>query len=542
MLPASSEAIVKQRTLNRNVDAAFSQEYLFMLGQEEQMLFMRIRREQQAESMVVRGWRTYVKEAQALIVDGAKLWFNRELAVGFRTWRQRLTEAQHDVAWIEEMFERAGDHMPRAKLFNAFLDWVKFIYLRTRALHEQDRRAIETALAVQELEFVWGSQLSTYPEPDSCAVCDECGRVNCYRYYHVTAEQEGGTSVDLCESCYVGGELARRMAPDVRDSFVLVAPLIQAQEAWRDVADREREVAQMAYAAQLADRTHKRSNAEFAVRLLESAAAASPVPLRDRNMVTAEFPNHQSVRVSVPSDSRAAMLGERNPSMLGKAVIRIIEENKAAPSLSILQAVVQEQLMVSTTTTRGPLDLEDVDDEDDDLGGGARVTSSSVAAAMRTDRAERPTARALQMSGARLSRAPPMQGSAGQQAALRALTASVISTKRLGGGSSMQQLLMRTPANPADIVGQQSAEANFLLKQVSTIVSAVELSRRVQRKVQFGPNKEAMPLSVPADGPAADMPPNELGDALLGAIRRAPNVNQARATLNALLLPNIDSM
>ena len=106
----------------------------------------------------------------------------------------------------------------------------------------------------------------------------------------------------------------------------------------------------------------------------------------------------------------------------------------------------------------------------------------------------------------------------------------------------MQQLLQRTPSNPADIVGQQSAEANFLLKQVSMIVSAVEFSRRVQRKVQFGPNKEAMPLSVPADGPAADMPPTELGDALLGAIRRAPNVNQARATLNALLLPNVDSM
>lgn len=534
ILPPDASNTRTGADIEHNAGLAFDAEYTLSDAQKELMQRTAVRMKRQSEAACIRGWHAEVQRIKGLWDYAGTVWLERELAVGFRTWRERLLAANRDLEHVEALFDRASRHLPRARQFSAFLDWVSFTWMRTRLIHEQDRLSIEAAIAVQELEEVWGSPLSTYPEPDSSANCDECGRTGCYRYYHATTGPDMADSVDLCESCYIGGQLASQMAPDVRNSFALVAPLIKATEAWRDVSDREREMDNMALVAQQADLAQKRSEVQFAVRVLESAAASTQVPLRERAMITAAFSFSTTVRVAVPHNSLAAQLGQRDPSSLGQAVLRIIEEHTNAPSLATLQAVVQERLMRASTDTS---DLSDDDFDDDEYNGDV---TNGVGFTIAQPAILGPTAHALQMSGARQSQ---VRGLAGSAAALKALTASTIASHRLSASAQqsrvLSSMLQRSSSNtPTSAPGQQSMEANFLLKQVSSIVASIELDKRVQRRVQFDKQQPPMQVSLPAACPAADMAPFALGETLLEAVRKASNVTQARQALNALLQPS----
>lgn len=267
---------------------------------------------------------------------------------GFKRWRAHhafnIAQANH----YKEVAEQAAQHTPHAKMFSGFFRWVEFMMLLQKATMEADRRCIETAIAVSELENVWDMALADYPQPNSSADCDDCGRQNCFRYYHIEHRPdenfaEGG-GLDLCERCFVGGEIAAEMDPDLFNSFDLVAPLIRAREAWQDIRDREKALMQVAFQEKAAQLAQQRSEAQMAGRLFVGAAEAAKG--NERVLVEARFAG-ASQQASVPRGSRAAILGARSPEQLGEEIMSIIAELRGAAQLSTLLLEVKDRLMVA---------------------------------------------------------------------------------------------------------------------------------------------------------------------------------------------------
>lgn len=454
-------------------------------------LVLRMRR--RTEILVLQSWHEYTQRARQMVRKGASQWLRRELAAGFRTWLDNTTSHSQAMARAEVMFNRSADYMPRAKLFNGFFEWVRFTLLRLRAVREADRKSIEAAIAVAELELVWGCVLSTYPEPDSSAHCDECQRMT-YRFYHFKDAAAGGQGgIDLCESCYFGGAMTRQMAPGIRAAFDLVAPLINAAEAWRDVADREHQVTQTVHASQAAEAQQKRSEAQFAARLF--AAAAAQTNADDRVVVTAQFCWVALQQASVPRRSRAAQLGMRDPSLLGDEVLRVVGEMRSATSLSALQLAVKTNFMV-------PNALEsDADVQPTDMS--------------------RPRPQAL------VPAANPMRG----------MMRRYCSAARPEAGAEKQIAAVATAAQmQRSEAAQTSREVSVALKQVSSVIEGIDRVVLVPVKVQFGQSGE-LPLSVPRASRAEMLDPVSLGAALIEIMRQAPTYDAAQTALNELLLP-----
>ena len=168
------------------------------------------------------------------------------------------------------------------------------------------------------------------------------------RYYHIEHRPdenfaEGG-GLDLCERCFVGGEIAAEMDPDLFNSFDLVAPLIRAREAWQDIRDREKALMQVAFQEKAAQLAQQRSEAQMAGRLFVGAAEAAKG--NERVLVEARFAG-ASQQASVPRGSRAAILGARSPEQLGEEIMSIIAELRGAAQLSTLLLEVKDRLMVA---------------------------------------------------------------------------------------------------------------------------------------------------------------------------------------------------
>lgn len=446
-------------------------------------LIFRMRR--RTEVVVLQAWHEYTRWARQVVKQAAATWLRKELAVGWRTWCSRTQMSCKVATRAEELMAVSAEYMPRAKLFNCFFDWLHYTLLRLQAVKEGDRRRIETAIAVSELEHVWGCALSTYPEPDSSASCDECNRLT-YRYYHIATEPDG---VDLCEACYFGGGMSRQMAPEVRDSFELVVPLIKANEAWQDVKDRENQMTQVAFAAKAAAAEQKKSEALFAARLFASATSTIDAPPDELAQVTAQFGRLAAQQATVPRKSRAATLARRDPCALGDEVLRIIAEQKQS-SLSALQLAVKANLLTA------PSDSE--------------FSTESLAVPRRAvPLSANPMGGSLQQYAARISAAQPRCGCAAIASAARQLSETA----------------------------QQDRECTFVLQTVSSLIRAMDCKERVQISVQFAPGKAPLSLSVPARSQAAGLEPAQLGEAFLAVMRKAPSQDAARSKLHELLQP-----
>ena len=451
-------------------------------------LVFRMRR--RTEILVIQEWHRYTKRARQMVKKGASQWLRKELAIGFRTWFENVDLRNKATERAELLFNQSAEYMPKAKLFNGFFEWVRYTLLKLQAAREADRRSVEQAISVAELELVWGCPLSTYPEPDSSAHCDECSRQT-YRFYHVAT---GPGGIDLCESCYFGGHMTRQMAPEVRSSFSLVAPLIDAKEAWRDIAERERQITQAAYASQAADAQQKRSEAQFAARLFAAAAASAVAPAEARVVVAAQFRWVALQQASVPLRSRAAMLGSRDPSLLGDEVLRVVGEMRNATSLAALQLAVKANFMVAMDSDA---EFEEAD-------------------------APRPK---LQ---------PPMPAANPMQNMMKRYCSAV------RPAATQEGQAFASVANAAQFqrseAAQASREAVNILQQVGSTIAGVSRADQVQVKVQFG-EAAAVPLSVPRGSKAEALEPAALGSMLVDVTRRAPSVAACKNALNALLLP-----
>ena len=431
-----------------------------------------------------------------------------QLRSGFRRWLVHHRYQVGDAKLSDRVRRRAMEYVHSNECYGAFLKWTRFVMLRLKASLESDRRSIETAIAVSELEAVWGMELATYPEPDSSADCDECGRTNCYRYYHIAASAdalpEDGDGLDLCERCYVGGEMAVQMAPELFASFTLVAPLIVGAEAWKDVADREKMMTQMVHAAKAADQAQKRSEMHLAARLFVGAANDARSLSEDGVTVEASF-DMGTQQAQVPRNSRAAVLGARDPQQLGQAILSIINELKGAPQLSTLQLAIKAQLMV-------PASGDEVEPATPlykilkDMGVGFSPRNPQQSVPLRHP----------------LSYRQPMR-----PAPLAPLRASALTTM-----VAMQQR-QPMPSHQAT----SDMETTFLMRQIGSTVASMKVSHLLQRHVRFSENAPLIPISLPAECRAAGLEPDELGEVLLNATRKAPSLNSARVALNALLSP-----
>lgn len=270
----------------------------------------------------------------------------RELYSAFATWCNISREHHRAKQRSKQLKAHSIRHAKVALLLNPFFSWVNYMLRRVQQTVESDRGAVEVVLAVAELEAAWGSPLAAYPEPDSSATCDECGRSGRYRFYHFDDEVEGG--IDFCERCWLDGEMASAMAEEVRAGFVLVAPQIEPADAWRDVANLEIEVTRMNFAERNAETGLMRSEAQLAARMLVTAASAASA-LRPaavmRVTVVARFPFGGSVQVSVPIGSRAASLGARDAWLLGEAALDVMHQFKSAPSMMVMQHAIKTQLI-----------------------------------------------------------------------------------------------------------------------------------------------------------------------------------------------------
>ena len=283
--------------------------------------------------------------------------------------------------------------------------------------------------------------------------------------------------------------MTRQMAPELRDSFILIAPMIKASEAWRDISDREQQVTQLAYASKAADAQQKRSEAQFAARLFAAAAVAAEALPQDRIMVSAQFGTIAVQQAAVPRRSRAAALGAQYPMALGDEVLRLISDMKGAASLSTLQVAVKEALM-----------CQDADAE--------LVVSDAIAP---------PPMGSLRSMVHKCSRAAGT-GAGGNRGTAQTAPAAVAAAQQ------------RTQAVQLD------KEATLLLQQVASLIQGVNYRDRVQTHAQFEKGAP-VPISVPAASKAATLDPPSLGHALLQATRTAPTLAAARSALNALMMP-----
>jgi hypothetical protein len=407
----------------------------------------------------------------------------RKMAIAFFTWQHGYRKVTRAHAHRERLRTKAAKYALGADeraIFKHFLLWMRFAVGRITRQREEDRRSIETAIAVAELESVWGTPLASYPEPNSTAACDECNRV-WYRYYHASKEDTHGSGdLDLCESCFVVGEIAESMSAEIRAAFTLVMPLVAAEEAWRDVNTREREITRAAYATKAADLGQKRGEAQLAARLFEAAAAQARAQSAAQVMVTARFPFGGQQQTAVPVKSRAAILGARDPTALGQAVLNVIGDLKGASSLASLQDAIKTQLL-------------DFAENFTPLG----------------------TPEYQKQAPGSMASASPWTGSPARQL--------------------LAMVQQRSESIERNLQG--NIEASFLLKQVSTIVAEFPAKECIPTEALFDTSEEPALLTVPAGCAAASLAPAALGTALLHATRRAPSRAAAKAALIAMLLP-----
>ena len=472
--------------------------------------------------------------------------------------------------------EEGSEEAVRARMLSAIYSWIKYTALRHAADIESDRRGIETAIAVHELEMVYGVPLSTYPLPDSSADCDDCGRQNCYRFYHLHSDGDMlDEGVDLCERCYVGGDMVKTMKPELFLTFSLVAPLIDAGEAWQDIKAREQVLAQFEREAQAADEAQRRSEMHFAARLFTGACREAQMPSGDCLMVEVRFKGG-SQQAMVHRRSRAFALSRQDPSKLGDEILRIIADMKDAPQLTALQRAIKDHLLMpGDFGPKPPPPRSPMYQLLESMGVGivsreppppaAAVPSQPTASAIRpklmlaltTNAAEAPPQLAPSPRGpaqtlastANTADAPPQLapsplGAARASSYQRAGRPVPLRTTTIAAAAMLHQYRLRGTMAPSGAApsqqgsqAQSSTEATFLLRQVENAVTSMSVNERVQTQVRFHPDAPTMPISVPIGCQAASMDPSALGQALLDATRKAKSLADAKAMLENLLRP-----
>ena len=470
----------------------------------------------------------------------------------FRKWRIRHEIKAVANQRISEARELVCKHSPQAMLFNGFFKWMEFLMILQKASVEGDRRSIEQAIAVAELSFAWETPLADYPQPNSSADCDDCGRKDCFRYYHLDSAADSAPlyddtgGLDLCESCFVGGEITAAIEPELYEVFELVAPVINAKAAWTDIRDREKTLTQLAFQAKAADLAQKRSETQLAARLF--LAAAGDARGNERVLVEARF-IEGSQQASVPRGSRAAIIGARNPEQLGKEVLNILSDLRAAPHLATLQLAIKSKLM-------GPAEI----DEYEESANGPvyqMLKSIGVGIAPRRDGSQPrhllafpapPGGGPSSPLRSPVAILPPTTAVLARMSNLSSMTPSELigsSARQLGASMPVRSMASRTlnmraaAAPTRSSEGHSSTEFIFLLKQVdATVIQlGVPPEQRKQVQVQFSEGASSMAMSVPYGCRAADLDPGSLGMLLLQATRKAPSLNAAKAALLALLRP-----
>lgn len=398
--------------------------------------------------------------------------------------------------------DRTVAHLTNSQMLSAFTKWYRFALHTVRRWTKDDRRAIEAAIAVAELSLVWDCALGEYPGPDSSADCDDCGRLGCFRYYHLD-DTRGG--IDLCEACHMGitGTVAAEVAPELRGAFRLAAPQISAHEAWRDIMDRERALTRARLESRMAATGSSRAESQLALQIFVRAASAIQIGIarEARVDVQVHLPGVGGGQsVTVPKASAAAAM---QPIELGTAVVRVLRELKCAASMEMLEGAMRDQLLQSPALPEA-------------------------------GRLEKPMAHALNVRRASRPNPPPssfrtpLRAFSDRQQAPQALSRGTIFAPARGVDAAIAQ--EHAHKNQSDL------EAAFLLKQLAAATLRVAPgATRVTSQAQL--SNSSFALSVPKGCAAESMNAVALGEALVAATRKASSLRAVEATLEDLLRP-----
>ena len=98
------------------------------------------RMKRRTEILVVQSWHEYVQRSKRMIRQGVASWMKGGLAVSFRTWKDHLAMHGDVVAYSQMLLERSAEYMPKAKLFNAYFEWMRYTLERIKAAREGDRQ------------------------------------------------------------------------------------------------------------------------------------------------------------------------------------------------------------------------------------------------------------------------------------------------------------------------------------------------------------------------------------------------------------------
>lgn len=196
--------------------------------------------------LVLTGWGEYVRAARQAMRETFRRWQRAGLFAAFESWVESA-EQRRDNAEYSAALRLASDRLlKRSQLLSGLLLWTECYYDAMSRAEKRDRAAVEVCVAVAELQLVYGGvQLASHGQPNSCADCDGgCERRGIFRYYHLP-QPPPQTSIDLCEMCFAHSLLAESMSEGLRAQFSLVGPQVAVDQAWRDIAQRESELARL---------------------------------------------------------------------------------------------------------------------------------------------------------------------------------------------------------------------------------------------------------------------------------------------------------